>query len=212
MNKVVVFVLAIVLVAFGTGLAQTQSGQSTGTQSQSSGPAMRGQGQMAPGTSAQPGRQEGRMAAGESGWRKDSFKASKMIGATIKDPQGNKIGKVEDLMIIPQSQRAPFAVVSHDRKYSAIPLSALKEGTEKETFILNITKEQLAQAPTFDKNNWPNPTDRTWSSSVYKFYGVTPQWQESGSAQGKSGASPRPSGSTGMKPGSSQQSPGSSSR
>lgn len=118
-----------------------------------------------------------------AGWQGDQFKASKFIGSSVYNTQGEKLGKVEDLMIDPHSTRVPFAVISHDGKYSAVPFNALQYGTQKDTFVLNMSKDRLTQAPTFDKNHWPNPDDRAWSSDVYRFYGMRPHW-EGGMRQG----------------------------
>ncbi len=63
-------------------------------------------------------------------------------------------------------------------KYTAVPFTAFSRKDDK-TLMLDISKERLAQAPTFDKNSWPDMTDRKWSEDVYRYYGQKPSWSES---------------------------------
>jgi hypothetical protein len=44
--------------------------------------------------------------------------------------------------------------------------------TTNKRFILNASKEQLKNAPGFDKDHWPSMADSTWASGVNNFYGV----------------------------------------
>lgn len=49
--------------------------------------------------------------------------------------------------------------------------------TENKRFIFDQSKETLENAPGFDKDHWPNFSDRTWGASVHSHYGVTPYWE-----------------------------------
>ncbi len=171
--------------AFGAAMAQMSQ---SGTTNQ---PGMTGQsGMSSQGMQGQTGMQGQQGMRGQAGmqgremvipqdWGKDAFKGSKIIGATVNDAQGTKVGSVEDLMVDPSTGRAPFFVLDHDGKYSAVPIQYLRYSDKGQNFVLNMDKAQVAQLPTFDKKNWPNLTDRTWSSSIYRFYGMRPYWEES---------------------------------
>ncbi len=117
-------------------------------------------------------------------------RATKIVGMVVEDSQGQRIGKVEDLIIDPQSDRVLFAVVEYGGtlgvggKYTAVPLSVFSEGN-RDRLVLNINKDKLASAPTFDKNQWPDVRDRAWSENVYRYYGQTPYWQQSGEKERK---------------------------
>lgn len=47
-----------------------------------------------------------------------------------------------------------------------------KAGEDHYCFTLNKTQDQLANAPTFDKNHWPDFADSGWQQRVYDFFGV----------------------------------------
>ncbi len=162
----------------GTSL-DTSQGTSSGTQGTYSG-------SQSPTLQGKAGEAQERMGrAGETPSR-----ASKIIGMTVEDSQGERLGKVEDLIIDPQSDRVLFAVVEYGGtlgmggKYTAVPLSLFSEGT-REKLVLNISKDKLASAPTFEKNQWPDVRDRVWSENVYTYYGQTPYWQQSGQQERK---------------------------
>ena len=54
----------------------------------------------------------------------------------------------------------------------AVPWKALTLDTEKERFVLNISKEKLKDAPGFNKDEWPDLADPTLSDSIHSYYGV----------------------------------------
>ena len=125
-------------------------------------------------------------------WGKDmkstasEFRASRIIGMQVKDQKGEKLGKIKELLVDPQeSSRIAFAVLDpagslefgHDR-FVAIPMTALSRSDKEHTYVLNITRDKLAKAPSFDEDHWPNLADRSWSEAVYRYYGQTPYWTE----------------------------------
>ena len=58
----------------------------------------------------------------------------------------------------------------------AIPFNAMTLDTRDHTFTLDIARERLAGAPGFDKEAWPDMTDRSWGERIYGFYDVQPYW------------------------------------
>lgn len=113
-----------------------------------------------------------------------AFRARKIIGTEVKDMRGEKLGKIEDLLLDPaQPGRVAFAVLDpawglgfgHDRMV-AIPMSALSWNQADHSLVLNFPRERLAQAPSFNDDHWPNMADRNWVASTYRFFGVNPYW------------------------------------
>ncbi len=117
-----------------------------------------------------------------STYNNDMFRAKKIIGADVKDQQGKKVGEIDDLLLDPNG-RAAFAVLDpshsmgfgHDR-FVALPMNALAWNAANHDFVLNIPREKLAQAPSFDESHWPIMADRTSISGLYQYYGLTPYW------------------------------------
>ncbi len=112
------------------------------------------------------------------------FRASKIVGMEVKDQQGEKIGKIKDLVLDPQeSSRIIFAVLDPARSLGfgherlvAVPFTALSRSDTEHYYVLNMTKDKLTKAPSFDEDHWPNLADRSWSGDVYRYFGQTPYW------------------------------------
>jgi sporulation protein YlmC with PRC-barrel domain len=111
------------------------------------------------------------------------YMASKIIGEGIKNPQGEDLGKIEDIMLDLNTGRIGYAILSFGgflgvgNKLFAIPWSILKTDPDEENFILDVPKEMLKNAPGFDKDSLPDPSDYTWQERVYAHYEVSPYWK-----------------------------------
>lgn len=84
-------------------------------------------------------------------------KATDLIGTSVQNNQGEDLGKISDLAIDPQNGRVSFAVIASGGimgigdKLIPVPITALT--FSEDMAILNVSKEKLASAPTFDKEN-----------------------------------------------------------
>src|SRR5690606_5868605 len=91
-------------------------------------------------------------------------RASTYKNTKVKNAAGEKVGKVEDIMLNTATGEISYVVLAvdtgflnMDSKYFAVPWQALKFDTAQEdVFILNVEKEKLKNAPGFDKDNWPD--------------------------------------------------------
>jgi sporulation protein YlmC with PRC-barrel domain len=112
-------------------------------------------------------------------------KASEVIGSKVKNPQGEDLGKVEELVVEPASGSIEYAVVSFGGflgmgdKLFAVPFSLLKapdvpEGDRLAHFTLNVDKARMEKAPGFDKNNWPDVSAPNWGDEIHRYYGTSP--------------------------------------
>lgn len=108
--------------------------------------------------------------------------ATTMIGDDVRNPEGENLGKLEELMVDLEDGRVAYAVLSFGGflglgdKLFAIPWQALTMRTEEKAFVLNVDKETLKNAPGFDKDNWPETVDREWLTGIYDYYGYAGYW------------------------------------
>jgi sporulation protein YlmC with PRC-barrel domain len=90
------------------------------------------------------------------GWQR----SSQITGMTVTNPQGEKLGKIGDLLI-DQSGALKYAILSHGGllgigdKLIPIPWRALKLDKEKSALVVNVDKAALEKAPSFDPKEWP---------------------------------------------------------
>jgi sporulation protein YlmC with PRC-barrel domain len=109
-------------------------------------------------------------------------RVSDLNGLSVENPEGENLGKIEDLMLDLSNGRASYAVLSFGGvlgigdKLFAIPWDMLKVDTENYVIVINVDPETLENAPGFDRDNWPDHTDSAWLTNVYNYYGYRPYW------------------------------------
>ncbi|MGH9443773.1 MAG: PRC-barrel domain-containing protein [Thermoanaerobaculia bacterium] len=112
-----------------------------------------------------------------------SRSASAMIGSEVKNMTGEKLGKIEDLILDLDSGRIAYAVLSFGgflhigNKLFAIPPKVLNFHADKGEFLVNVDKSVLKNAPGFEKDDWPDVADRAYATKIYSYYGYTPYWE-----------------------------------
>lgn len=109
--------------------------------------------------------------------------ATTLIGDSVKNPQGEDLGNLKELMIDVNSGNIAYAVLSFGGflglgdKLFAIPWEAFTVNTEKKHLVLNVDKERLENAPGFDKDNWPKTPNAEYITQVHSYYGYKPYWE-----------------------------------
>jgi len=107
-------------------------------------------------------------------------KASKLMGASIKNLQDEKIGRIENLLMDLTSGRIVAVIVSTGGflgigdELSALPPTALRFNEDRDALQLDASKEMLGSAPHFKNDQWPDFSQPTYSEGVYRAYKVEP--------------------------------------
>lgn len=104
------------------------------------------------------------------------FKLSDLRGMEIRNLAGEKLGDVNDIVIDVTDGRVRYAALSFGGflgigdKLFAVPWNAMNlkydNATENYFFALDVDKEMLERAPSFDKDHWPTEADGSWLSRV----------------------------------------------
>ncbi len=107
--------------------------------------------------------------------------AEKVTGTNVYNPNGDKLGNVEDIMIDKVSGKAIYAVMSFGGflgigdKHHPLPWASLKYDTSMEGYVVNLDKTTLEGAPSYDSDD-----DFSWTPDygrkVDKYYGVPTYW------------------------------------
>lgn len=100
-----------------------------------------------------------------------------IIGDRIENPQGEDLGKIDDLMININSGEIEYAVVEFGSflglggKLFAVPFRELTFDTDRKIVLLDRDKEYLRKSPGFDKSHWPGTNDSSYFDNVKLYYG-----------------------------------------
>ena len=110
--------------------------------------------------------------------------ASKIIGESVINRQGENVGKIQELLIDAKKNRVAYAVLSYGgflgmgNKLFAMPWEAFEFSATENKLILNVEKEKLQNAPGFEKGDkWPDFSDTLWGESIYNYYDYVPPWK-----------------------------------
>jgi sporulation protein YlmC with PRC-barrel domain len=109
-----------------------------------------------------------------------TYRSSTLVGMEVRNPEGQDLGSIEDLVIDMESQRVRYAALSFGGflglgdKLFAVPIQALtlKHDEDDNYFVLDVPKEKLETAPGFDKDAWPDFGNPEFGAEVDAFYGT----------------------------------------
>ena len=109
--------------------------------------------------------------------RSKILSSSTITGQNVYNLKDENIGNIKDLMIDPGNAEVVYAVISFGGfmgigdKLFAMPLKAFQFSDNEEKIRLDISKEKLENAPSFDKDNWPKTDNNEFVDSVHSHYG-----------------------------------------
>lgn len=111
-----------------------------------------------------------------------TMSATTLIGDTVRNPEGQELGSVKEIMLDMDTGRTSYAVLDMGgflgigNKLFAMPWSMLTVDAENHEIVIDVAKERLENAPGFDRDDWPDFSDRSWGETIHVHYGVTPYW------------------------------------
>ncbi|HUL36195.1 MAG TPA: PRC-barrel domain-containing protein [Thermodesulfobacteriota bacterium] len=113
------------------------------------------------------------------GWNRP-YEATEVVGTKVRDPQGEEVGKIEDL-VFDDKGRISFAIVGYGgflgigQNLVAVPVNSLSYDEESRHFVVDATKEKTQFAPLFSKKALDDPG---WADGIYRYFGQQPYWTE----------------------------------
>jgi len=197
MKRIAVFLLSVVFLLTMGGAAAAQQQETSTSKSTSD---------TSPSTASTTG------AATSSTTTQTHFgKGTDLMGSTIKNSQGQSLGKVENIVVDMDSGNVSYVVLSSggyigigSKELIAVPWKSFKLGQDSQSLVLDMDKQKLEQAPRFSQDKWPSMGDAKWSEQVANYFGTATT--QTGQAS-KSGQEPTPMGSQQQSSGSQQQTP-----
>jgi sporulation protein YlmC with PRC-barrel domain len=84
-----------------------------------------------------------------------------LLGSDVKNPQGQDVGDLKQLMVDPHTGRVMYAVVAiggflgMGEKTVIMPWNALEVARDGKSLVLNVSPQMLQQAPAYEKSKEP---------------------------------------------------------
>jgi sporulation protein YlmC with PRC-barrel domain len=111
-----------------------------------------------------------------------SIRATRAIGTDVYNVDGEKIGKVEDIILDKTDNSIMFAVVGFGgflgigEKYHPVPWATLDYSTDTGGYIVPFTKDELKAAPADTISELTKEDGRWARNEAYTYYKVDPYW------------------------------------
>ncbi len=105
-------------------------------------------------------------------------RVSDLIGSRVRDAEGRNLGVLADVIADPQNGTFLYGVVVRGQAlgqggtYYPAPWSLFD--TSGDGLVVNTRRQQLIDAPNFERGNWPDVSSRDWQRSIADYYGVDP--------------------------------------
>ena len=103
------------------------------------------------------------------------MRTSEILDKDIRNAQGEKIGKVDNLVVDIDNARARYVVVELDDaiaggdKKLTFPLTSFSVGKDQR-LILNVSRNELEKAPGFKEDKAPNFSDESYRSAIDRYF------------------------------------------
>lgn len=113
-------------------------------------------------------------------------RATDLLDESVVDASRREIGEVNDLMIDINSAGIGYAVILTDLQgpdrliavpWQVVDVMPTREGVQ---LAVNVSQNQLARAPAFSEDAWPNMSTSRWTARLHSYYGVQPTWSHFG--------------------------------
>lgn len=111
-----------------------------------------------------------------------AIRGSRVIGTDVCNTEGEKIGKVEDIVLDKTDNAIMFAVIGFGgflgmgEKYHPIPWAVLDYSPDHHAYVVPYTKAQLEAAPSDSISELTRDDGRAIRDSVYDYYQVQRYW------------------------------------
>lgn len=111
--------------------------------------------------------------------------AHQFIGMDVTNMNGEKIGKIRDLMLDRQTGQVGYAILGKggilgvQEKEIAVPFNLFRSEAESKTLMLTVDESKLADVPA----RTADMTDQEYGRTIHEHYGQAPYWEHSGMEQ-----------------------------
>jgi sporulation protein YlmC with PRC-barrel domain len=112
----------------------------------------------------------------------DAIRAKTVIGTSVKDSAGEKIGDIEDIVLDKLSNNIVFAIVGFGgflgmgEKYHPIPWSSLKYDQREGAYIVNFSRDFLKAAPADSMDALVAGNAVAYRDRSYDYYNAPRYW------------------------------------
>jgi hypothetical protein len=101
-------------------------------------------------------------------------------GTPVYNRQDEKLGTIHSIMIEKRSGKAAYAVMSFGgflgmmSRVHPVPWEMLTYDVDRDGYVVDLTRDQLQNAPSLHLDETDRPRDQAYDEEVYSYYGKRP--------------------------------------
>ncbi|MGE3539381.1 MAG: PRC-barrel domain-containing protein [Candidatus Tectimicrobiota bacterium] len=105
------------------------------------------------------------------------YKIQDVLTKEVTTAEGKETGQIENVVLDAATGDLLYIIVRSGTVLGlggtayVLPWDALQGSAESKPFTLQISAEEVARAPRFDKDDWPEMLDRHWLDAFQVYYG-----------------------------------------
>ena len=107
----------------------------------------------------------------------ENIRASTVRGTDVFNGDGEHLGTIDDIVLGKRDGRAEYAIMSFGgflgmgEKYHPLPWESLNYDPDRGGYVVNLSKETLEGAPSYDVTDEPDWNDPDYGRRVRGYYG-----------------------------------------
>jgi hypothetical protein len=108
--------------------------------------------------------------------------SDKVEGTPVRRSDGEKLGTIQRVMIDKRGGKVAYAVMTFGGflgigdEYRALPWGVLRYSERLDAYELNVTQDQLRNAPALATGWESGQIDRRWELNIHNYYRASPYW------------------------------------
>jgi sporulation protein YlmC with PRC-barrel domain len=105
-------------------------------------------------------------------------RVSNLIGTEVRNPQGEDLGEIRDLLVDVHSGQVRYAVLEYGGildvggELFAVPITAFRPTANNQHLVVDIDNDKLERAPGFDRDQWPDFNDSDFLNRIDSYFGT----------------------------------------
>jgi len=108
----------------------------------------------------------------ENGSRGATIRTSEVIDRILKNPRGEDLGQVDDL-VLGKDGRVAYLVIAGGEQLIPVPFKSVRfGGYENWLFLSNMEKSRFEHAPSIGRDQWSRLEDPVFEKEVFSYYGA----------------------------------------
>ena len=111
-----------------------------------------------------------------------AIRAKKVLGTSVQNTAGEKLGSIEDIVLDKRSNNIMFAVcgfggiLGMGEKYHPIPWASLTYDESRSAYVVNFTAEQLKSAPADTVEELTKDNGTAYRDRAHSYYKTPKYW------------------------------------